>query len=190
MRFTRHAGDPVRRLAVGHLLAVRSGGIEDHQRRDALLGQLLAGRRFALREERHRLVPMLMLGDRYRLQDIAPDHIAHEHEADIRAIHRVGLGQKSVEQIRVLRRLHLDFEAEVLRRLLGNGWNGCDGRARMPENDIFDVLRPDRGEAGYGRGATGQSGGCGATLQNGASRNAGHHTTSWQSADQPLLVVS
>ena len=47
------------------------------------------------------------LGDRDGLQDVPPDEISHERQADIGAVDRARLGQEPVEQIGVFRGLHL-----------------------------------------------------------------------------------
>src|ERR1700738_382657 len=81
-----HACDPLCRIALGCFLAIRSGGIEDHCWRDALLRRLAAVGVLSSREQWKRLVPVLDLGKRNRLQYVTANQVAHIDETDVGAV--------------------------------------------------------------------------------------------------------
>ena len=97
-----------------------TGGVDHRVGRHALLRRLASVGIVALGEQRDRLVPVLDLADRDRLQDVPPDQVAQEHDADIGAVERTRLRQEAVQQVGVLHGLHVHGEAEVLGRLLGD----------------------------------------------------------------------
>ena len=103
----------------------------------------------ALGEQRDRLVPVLDLADRNRLQDVPPDQVAQEHDAHIGAVERTRLRQEAVQQVGVLHGLHVHGEAEVLGSLLGDAGNRGHRRTDMVDHHVLDVLRPDGREALY-----------------------------------------
>jgi hypothetical protein len=76
----RNPGHPFGRRPVRHFLSVRSRRVEDHGRGDPLLWRLAAVGKLTLGEKWKRLVPVLHLRDRDRLQHVAADDVAHVDE--------------------------------------------------------------------------------------------------------------
>jgi hypothetical protein len=167
----RNAGQPFGRRA-GECLAIGPGGIKHGIGCDPLGRRLAAVGIDAFAKERDYLIPVFVFGDRDRLQDVAPDQVFHEHDADVADIDRARLRQKPVQKIDVFGRLHLDREAEFLGCLLADLRDRRYGRARMEQGYVLDVLCPDHREPGQHSRSCREPGQCRAASQHTPARNS------------------
>ena len=104
---------------------------------------LPAVRILALGEDRHDLVPPLVLAQVDRL-DHAARHRVHGKKYSVSAMSRdSGWVTTPIEQRGVVGGLHLDLEAEVLARLARDVDDRGVGAADLEQGHVLDVLRPD-----------------------------------------------
>ena len=132
---------------VRELLAVLVGVEHRLDRRQALRrGHLSVGIR-ALGEERHRLAPQLVFGDRDRRQHTLAHQIGQLGAVDVVDVDGVRLRQRTVELDVVGDGLHDDLEAEVLARLFADLLDRRIGAAGMDQRHVLGGLRPHGGKS-------------------------------------------
>ena len=156
----RVAGRPLGERLVARLLDVL-----DLVGVDALARDLAAVRILALGEDRHDLVPPLVLLEVDRLDDAARHRVHQEEELGIGDVEGFRLADQPVQERGVVGGLHLDLEAQVLARLAGDVDDRRVGAADLEQRHVLDVLRPDRREAGERARARGEAGARGGALE-------------------------
>lgn len=79
---------------------------------------------------------------------VAAGQIFHERDADVGAIDGCRCGQKPVQQLGALGRLHRYREAQILIGLFADGGDRGHWGPVMPRDNVLDVLGPNGGKSG------------------------------------------
>ena len=122
---------------------LRAVGIQHLEGQGPLTAQVGAVEILAVAHQRRHLAPKLDLADVHRLKVARAIDLLKAPELEIRDVHGFGLVHHLGHQLRRLRRLRDDLEAEIGAGLFADVGDHRIGRADLGQRHVLDVLRPD-----------------------------------------------